>query len=1023
LFSVRGTGLVANRMQVVAAFAIACLFAVAFAGSVRADDGDTFPPGPEVATDPSFTKHVTTFDELQPPVPLDENVQPPGGYIPSLPIKCTSPGTGIFDPQWRLVAYPNDDPVTLEGQVTSSKLAWDDNQADHHSRDRNFFVFPDLAYAHLLSFGNFHIGEPNEIGRMEVEWESAAFPAWALPMPGDRVHLEGSHIWDCAHGVNGEYRTEIHPPRLLMVLRDAANEQWSNGSATIPPRPGWADRMPGLGSVPVPVTRADVFGSSDGGEAREQLTCFHPAALPPPPGCPPDWYQELRAKKYDLFVPAPPKPDPDAQLMMKLVPRPFLNCDSDDGNCGDALDELASHPERFTFTEQNGLFEQGVAIHIDLTGPEPNSLLYGFAFTLEVGWNRPAVTLPQRLKVTVLGVHIDWLLDGPALCCSPGDQEDGEYEISAMVGDTFRHLRLTGGPKAPSYDSHQDVPDTEDLNVGDYGIKTTGDCGLDAPSGADTSPCQNSFVVTLLPGQPLRVFFRAEEHDFLSENDEAGSVERIATATQNPAFAVGTHTEWFQERTSAGDDALHEECGLPATPCLSITYKIENDPIPAPPSTTLTGGVPIVQLGGDTWVTSGSGLVLHADPPSGRPNDLLEIHSRFWRVGTQPPPETICGSGFGLANCTVHLNKQDGLEGHYTVESWGVDATTGSIEATHTEEFRVDNTAPTTSASLTGTFLRGWSSTPVTVTLSATDGAGIGVGFTTYKVDAAASATYTAPFAVSGDSASHSVVFSSQDKLSNTEADKSVSFAIDATPPTLSISNASDGTFTYTQDELVNGLFTNGLLLQINYSSFDALSGIWQVRIDGTPIGFTGTTYVALPAGISTHSLVAEDTAGNLTMLTFAVVSVTPLAVADPQGAGYWKTTPADLSALLDAVNIVSRAFGAPDNKYAEVTVANYQAYVTPGANPTPDQKVARELLVAWLNLVSGREAAAQKIDLKSVSGWWNVVKNTGGQQGSSVTTALNLVRESERRLEDATPPFDTIQTLLEKLNFGKLNK
>jgi hypothetical protein len=158
--------------------------------------------------------------------------------------------------------------------------------------------------------------------------------------------------------------------------------------------------------------------------------------------------------------------------------------------------------------------------------------------------------------------------------------------------------------------------------------------------------------------------------------------------------------------------------------------------------------------------------------------------------------------------------------------------------------------------------------------------------------------------------------------------------------------------------------------------------------------------------------------------LLLALLSrVRPLAVPDPQGAGFWKTPPANLSALLDAVNVVSRAFGTPDNRYPDVTGNNYQSYLSPGSNPTPDQKVARELLVAWLNLVSGREPAAQTIDLKSVSDWWTVVTNTGGPQGSSVTTALNLVRETERRLEQANPPLDTIQTLLGKLNAGKLNK
>jgi hypothetical protein len=49
-------------------------------------------------------------------------------------------------------------------------------------------------------------------------------------------------------------------------------------------------------------------------------------------------------------------------------------------------------------------------------------------------------------------------------------------------------------------------------------------------------------------------------------------------------------------------------------------------------------------------------------------------------------------------------------------------------------------------------------------------------------------------------------------------------------------------------------------------------------------------------------------------------------------------------------------------------------------------------------------------------------VTNTNG---SSLTTALNLVRESERRLEQSPSPalLGTVQTLLEKLNTGKLNK
>lgn len=854
-----------------------------------------------------------------------------------------------------------------------------------------------------------------------MEWESAAFPSWALPMAGDRVHVEGSHIWDCAHGTDG-YRTEIHPPRLVMTLRDAAG-QWSKGATVIPARPGWADTMPGLGSVPVPVTRADVFASSDGGEAREQETCFNnPVACVHH-----DWYQPLNAKNYDLFVPAPPKPTDDAQLITKIVHRPFRTCNSDDG-CGGSVDVYGAgpnpDPNRITLTEETG-GPTGHQIHVHVnfdgfTEPDP-SFLYGFGFTLEVGWNRRVPIDLHRVKVTIESVHVADTLD------PSGPFHKGEWEISSLIGDTFRHMLLTGnGVVDGDYSSHQDVPDTESVDLGNYGIKDTGSCALDAPQQAvsDPTPCQTSFEVTLLQGQPLRVFFRAEEHDGENANDEAGTVERIATATDN--YGIGEHIEWFQENTSAGADALDGDCGKPnPTPCLRITYKIEDDPFPAPPGTTLSVGAPNVVQGGATWVTSATGIGLTATAANGQSGDVLDLHRRFWRSGTATPNDFVCGTGTGTASCTVHLNANDGADGQYRLEYFAEDAVTGAIEQTHTAFFMRDDTPPTTSATLAGTLVRGWYNTPVTVTLSATDGPGVGVDHTGYTVDGGLLFPYSSPFVVSGDSSSHTVQFSSADKLTNTEPFKSTSFKLDSTPPALTAS-ASDGTFSYTQAELTGGVFTNAPLLNVSYAAFDALSGLYAVRLDGAAIGSpSGTTTVALPPGISTHTLVAEDVAGNLTTLTFSVVSVAPVGSADPRGAGFWKNyAAADLTTLLSEVNIASRAFGAPDNRYAEVTPppgGNYQLYLTPGANPTADDKVRRELLTACLNLVSGLEPAAQTIDLKSVSGWWDVVTNTGGKNGSSVTTALNLVRESERRLEELNPPLDTIQTLLEKLNTAKL--
>jgi hypothetical protein len=966
------------------------------------------------STDPSVTKHVTTFDDIaplrlesDPPVP---SVPPfDQGYVPGSVSPCNTffgiPGVSF--PQW---TYVGPQPQALDGEVTNAPFVMtDDSPFDHHSRDRNVYIYPYPQSAYLLAApGNFQTGEESERGRIEMEWESAALPAWATPAWGDHVHVEGGHIWDCAHAdVSDGYRTEIHPPLVAMSIRDAADGWPNNVNPVLPTRPGWVDTMPGLGSVPVPVTRADVFGSSDGGEALEQENCFyHPCSVP-------DWYQPLAIKSYDFFVPAPPKPDQDAQLITKLIKRPFPNCASDSSNhndCG-SLDVL-KNTNRITFTNT----PTGVAVHVNFDNfTEPQSLLYGFGFTLEVGWNRPAAFIPDRVKVTVEKVHIKTTMD------DAGNGPAAEWEIAAMIGDNFKHLLLTEtNGDGVGYEWNESVPTTKDVDVGDYGIKGSGpECALQTDSGTDPGPCQKVFEVTLPPGEPLRISFRAEEDDAGANfNNPAGAVERILTDN----YAIGQKTEWFQEKSSAGDIELDGDCDPDA--CASITYKIENDPIPAPPLTTHVEGTPLIDDGVDKWVTSATPVHLTTTAPAGNASDLLEIHARFWRTGTQPPPETICGSGVGTADCTLHLDKQDGQDGQYTIEYWGVDATKGAIERTQSLSFRLDNTAPTSTASISGTFVRGWYNTPVTVTLAASDGTGVGVDHIGFVVDPPGFLLpYSSPFDVSSDSASHTVSASAADKLTNTEPlAQKASFAIDRTPPKLTISDAFDGAFHYTQDELVNGMFTNGSMLQIAYASSDVLSGMWQVRVDGTPMGFSGTTVLSVPSGVSTHTLVGEDVAGNLTTLTFAIVSVTPLANPDPQGAGTWKNVPPN-STLLDEVNIVSRAFGAPTNRFADVTPANYASYLTPGANPTLDQKVARELLVAWLNLVSGREPASRAIDLKTVNGWWHVVTNTGGQNGTSATTALNLVRESERRLEDVPPsPYlDLVQTLLEKLNADKL--
>jgi PKD repeat protein/glucose/arabinose dehydrogenase/type 1 glutamine amidotransferase len=97
-----------------------------------------------------------------------------------------------------------------------------------------------------------------------------------------------------------------------------------------------------------------------------------------------------------------------------------------------------------------------------------------------------------------------------------------------------------------------------------------------------------------------------------------------------------------------------------------------------------------------------------------------------------------------------------------------------------------DNTPPTTTATLDPPEPdgeNGWFTTPVEVTLAATDNqGGSGVESTLYAIDGGDFTDYEEPFTVSGDG-EHEVEFRSTDAEGNLEATKSVEIKIDGTPP------------------------------------------------------------------------------------------------------------------------------------------------------------------------------------------------------------------------------------------------
>lgn len=98
-----------------------------------------------------------------------------------------------------------------------------------------------------------------------------------------------------------------------------------------------------------------------------------------------------------------------------------------------------------------------------------------------------------------------------------------------------------------------------------------------------------------------------------------------------------------------------------------------------------------------------------------------------------------------------------------------------------------DRTAPTMSATCNGGSCAGWFTSAVSVVVSGNDGAGVGMGTATTNVDGAGAITSSAPrtVTVSGDSASHSVVYSGADAVGNNSGNTTQTVKIDGTAPTV----------------------------------------------------------------------------------------------------------------------------------------------------------------------------------------------------------------------------------------------
>ncbi len=176
-------------------------------------------------------------------------------------------------------------------------------------------------------------------------------------------------------------------------------------------------------------------------------------------------------------------------------------------------------------------------------------------------------------------------------------------------------------------------------------------------------------------------------------------------------------------------------------------------------------------------------------------------------------------------------------DGSHTVDYRATD-NAGNVGSGSTT-FRIDTTAPTSNAVLSGTLNLGWWRNP-TVTITSNDGAGnAGIQKIEYRLDGGAWQTYTAAFVVTGDGA-RSLEYRATDNAGNVEAIKSLAFNVDGNAPTTTATLSPPATNGFYKSPMVtlagsdgSGSGIAGIQYTLDGSGTRSYTGPFPVPMDG----------------------------------------------------------------------------------------------------------------------------------------------------------------------------------------------
>ncbi|HJT87810.1 MAG TPA: hypothetical protein VJ732_08135, partial [Bryobacteraceae bacterium] len=384
------------------------------------------------------------------------------GVLPG-PLRTYSPERS--DPNWPSVW--DNRPVAIYGTIASagsgganqpSRISFEDDPLTHYAHDTNFYLLPDPSYRWTVGTANYFAnGEDDSgvaLGRIEVEWEALnngstatyesgqiGLPAWAMPTTGDRMYVVGRWVLDGGHPELGD-RTEIHPPRLVAVMRqrpavssgmgaasqvdiyvsghggganhypsgmDALLAQGGRGGGRLRDVLSAADQQTYYQPGPLPLLELPIVellvkiltGASIGGP-------IYPAAGPSafPWGTPAPEAQPVNDMDYEVDVPLPPPPDGAASVKVEILTHPQDTT---------AVTEVITYPN-------SGKGLPSLA-HIHLPYNGANNGIY--ARTLKFSWNTAAAP-PRHFRVRLDSIKVNAL--------------GGEWQLWSDVSGQWNYL-------------------------------------------------------------------------------------------------------------------------------------------------------------------------------------------------------------------------------------------------------------------------------------------------------------------------------------------------------------------------------------------------------------------------------------------------------------------------------------------------------------------------------------------------------------------------------------------------------